>query len=177
MIKSLSRFTFVILLLFLLCVVFSCRQTKEEGITEQDAKIFADHVLEIWNEGNLDRIDEVYAPEIIVRASTFPEDIVGLEGLKNWVDSTHMGFSDFNMTFEEIIVKGDKIITRWTSSGIHTGVLSMPLGELPPTNKKIHISGIAINRMENGKAVEEIVVYNVLELMQQLGFALVPPSF
>ena len=79
------------------------------------------------------------------------------------------------MTFDEIIVKDNKIVTRWASTGTQTGALSMPFGELPATGKTIQVSGMALNSVENGKAVEEIVVFNVLEMLQQLGFTLTPP--
>jgi hypothetical protein len=49
-------------LVFLLCFTFSCQKqvTEEvpEGITEEEAKAFMDATLEIWNEGNLDLVDE-----------------------------------------------------------------------------------------------------------------------
>jgi len=173
--KSLLQLTKIIFLV-LVCITFGCQKQVEEGITEEEAKAMTDRVLEIWNDGNLDLIDDIFAPEIVVKTNSSPEDIVGLEGIKNWVTSTRTAFPDFHMTFDEIIVKGYKIVTRWTSTGTNTGTLSMPLGELSPTGKKIHISGLAINRVENGKAVEELVVYNVLEMLQQLGFTLTPPA-
>ena len=37
-----------------------------------------DKVLEIWNDGNRALVDEVYAPQIVVRTSSFPEDITGV---------------------------------------------------------------------------------------------------
>jgi len=166
----------IIPLVILLCFTLSCQKPAEEGITEEEAKAFIEHVLEIWNDGNLDLVDDVYATEIVVHSSPFPEDIVGIEGLKNWVTGTRTAFPDFHMTFDEIIVKGDKIVTRWTATGTNTDTLSMPLGDLAPTGKKIHISGFAINRVENRKAVEELVVYNVLDMLQQLGFTLTPPQ-
>jgi len=40
----------------------------------------------------------------------------------------------------------------------------------------VHFSGISITKEENGKIVEEWVIYNVLDMMMQLGFTLVPPQ-
>lgn len=139
-------------------------------------KIIKDRVLGIWNEGNLALINEVYAPEAVVRASHFPIPIKGQEGIKNWIVRTRAAFPDFQMTFEEIIIKGDKVVTRWTTTGTHTGNLNMPFVNLPPTGKKVSLSGISIGRIENRKTIEEIVVFNALEMYQQLGFQLTPPS-
>ena len=52
----------------------------------------------------------------------------------------------------------------------------MPFGELPPTDMPIKVSGLAIDEIENGKFVDELVVFNVLEMLQQLGFTLVLPQ-
>ncbi len=80
------------------------------------------------------------------------------------------------MTFDEVIIQGDKIASRFTVTGTNTGPLSMPSGELPPTGKKVRFTGLGIDRVQNGKITEELVVYNVLDLMLQLGFTLTPPQ-
>jgi len=173
--KSLLQFTKVIPLI-LFCFALGCQQQVEEGITEEEAKAITDRVLEIWNTGNLALVDEVYALEVVAHSSSSPEDMVGPEGIKGWVKNTRTAFPDFNMTFDEIIVKGDIIVTRWKSTGTNTGIFHLPSGDLPPTGKKIKVSGIAINRVENGKAVDELVVFNLLDMLQQLGFTLTPPA-
>lgn len=171
-----KKLLMVIPLVFLLCFTFNCQQRVEEGITEEEAKALLDSALEIWNNGNLALVEDVFAPEIVAHTSTFPEDIVGLEGIRNWVKFARTAFPDIYMTFDEVIVKGDKIVARFTVTGTNTGPLSMPFGELPPTGKKVQFSGLGIDRVQNGKITEELVVYNVLEMLQQLGFKLTPPA-
>ena len=171
-----KKLLMIIPLIILLCFTFSCQKPVEEGITEEEAKALLASVLEIWNNGNLALVEDVFAPEIVARTSTFPEDIVGLEGIKNWVTFARTAFPDFHMTFDEVIVKGDKIVARFTFTGTNTGPLSMPFGDLPPTGKKVRITGIGIDLVQNGKIAEELVVYNVLEMLQQLGFTLTPPQ-
>ena len=167
---------FIISLVFLLCFTFSCQQQVEEGITEEEAKALFDSVLEIWNNGNLALVDDVYAQDIVVRTSSLPEDIVGLEGYKNWVTGARTAFPDYHITFDEIIVKGDRIVVLFTSTGTQTGPLSMPFGDLPPTGKKFRTTGLGIERVKNGKITEILAVFNVLEMLQPLGFTLTPPQ-
>jgi predicted ester cyclase len=174
--KSLIRSITIIPLALLLCFAFSCQQQVQEGITEEEAQALLDSALEIWNEGNMALIEDVFAPEIVARTSTFPDDIVGLEGIKGWVTFARTAYPDLHMTFDEVIVKGDKIVASFTFTGTNTGPLSMPAGELPPTGKKVRITGLGIDRVQNGKIVEELVVYNVLDMMLQLGFTLTPPQ-
>lgn len=173
--KSLIQFIKIIPLTLVFCFTLGCLQSLNWGLLKKQ-KLIEDRVLGIWNEGNLALISDVYAPNAVVRTSDFPQDIEGYEGIKNWVTRTRTTFPDFHMTIKEIVVKGNKVVTRWTSTGTNSGPLIMPFGNLPPTGKKVHFSGIAISRVENRKAVEELVVFNVLEMLQQLGFTLVPPS-
>ncbi len=174
--KSTRYFYMILPLVIVSCFCIGCQQQGEEGITEEDAKALFVSVQEIWNNGELALIEDVYAPEIVVRTSTFPEDIVGLEGIKNWITGVRTVFPDYHITFDEIIVKGDKIVVRFTSTGTHTGPTSMPFGDLPPTGKKVRIIGLGIDRVQNGKIIEILAVFNVLDMMQQLGFTLTPPQ-
>jgi steroid delta-isomerase-like uncharacterized protein len=173
---KMKKFLTIIPLVILLCFTIGCQKKAEEGISEEEAKALLDKALEIWNEGNLDLVEDVFAPEIVARTSTFPEDIVGHEGIFEWVKFARTAFPDMQMTFEEIIVKGDKIAATFTLTGTNTGPLTMPTGELPPTGKQVRFKGIGIDYVENGKIVKELVAYNVLEMMMQLGFTLLPPQ-
>ena len=162
-------------IVFLLCFTFGCQQPVEKGVTEEEAKVLFDKVLEIWNNGNLDLVEEVFAPEIIAHTSTFPDDIVGYDGIKDWVKFAHAAFPDLHMTFGEPIIKNDKIVALCTVTGTNTGPMSMPTGELPPTGQKVTFTGIGIDVVKDGKIIKETFVYNVLEMMMQLGFTLTPP--
>ena len=171
--KSLLQITMIIPVILLLCFTFSCQQQVEEGITEEEAKAQMDRVLELWNEGNLALVEEIYAPEIVSHSSSsYYEDIVGFDGVKNRVTSARTVFPDFNLTIEEIIVKGDKIVARWTYTGTNTGSND----ELPPTGKKVRISGITMVQVVNGKCVEERILSDNLDLYLQLGFTFTPPQ-
>jgi predicted ester cyclase len=60
----------------------------------------------------------------------------------------------------------------WTFTGTNTG----PLRGLPPTVNKVKFSGVAIDRVVDGKIVEEWIYYNLLDLFQQLGFTITSPQ-
>lgn len=162
--------------LVLLCFTFGCQQQAEEAITEEQAKAIEDRYVEARNEVNLVLLDEIMDSEIVVHDDGYPEDIFGLEALKNYYTGNHKAFPDFHATIDEMIVKGDKIVVLWTITGTNTGSLHTPFGELPPTGKKVRFSGVAIDRVVNGKVVEEWVFWNVLDILQQLGFTLTPPQ-
>jgi steroid delta-isomerase-like uncharacterized protein len=175
--KSLLQITMIIPLILLLCFTFSCQQQVEEGITEEEAKAFMDAVLDIWNEGNLDLVDDFYSPDYVRHYVDIYEDIVGIDAYKKWIADTRTGFPDFNITLEgEIIAKADKIVLRWIAEGTQTGSLAMPSGELPPTGKKVKFFGVTIIHIVDGKIAEEWLYFNQASQLQQLGFTITPPQ-
>ena len=159
-------------LVILLCFTFGCQKQVEEGITEEEVQAFTDGVLEMWNEANLTIVDEVYAPEIVRHDCGVPEDIVGIENVKNYLENLFNAFPDLHITVDETIVAGNKGAQRWTMTGTNTG----SWGDMPPTGKNVQFSGVSIAHFVNGKAVEIWDFYNVLDMMQQLGFTLTPPQ-
>ena len=152
--------------------IIGCPPLPEKGITEEEAKALLDRALEVYNEGNLDLVEEIFAPEFVVHNSNQPEDIVGLDAYKNYISTLRTGFPDFKVTFDEIIAANDKIVTRFTFSGTHEG----PFGELPATGKKVSVSGLSLGYVADGKLTENWIIYNVLDMNQQLGFTITPPA-
>jgi len=162
----------VVVTLALLCFGFGCQQQAQVTLTEEEAEALFEPYLKIYNEGNLAIADDVIHPEFVLHHCNFPEDLVGIDAFKAFIANNAAAFPDFKLTFDKIITKGDKIVTLWTAEGTNTG----PLGELPPTGKKVRISGLAISRIADGKFAEEWLYFNFLDFYQQLGFTLIPPQ-
>jgi len=57
---------------------------------------------------------------------------------------------DYEFNIDNMIVKGDRVMARYTISGIHKGEL---MGQ-PPTNERVTITGIDVFRLDEGKVVE-----------------------
>ncbi len=64
-----------------------------------------------------------------------------------------------------MIAEGDQVVTRWSGRGTHTG----DLPGIPATGKQTLVTGIQIDRIVNGKVVEDHVNWDTLGLLQQLG--------
>ncbi len=167
-------------LVLLLCFPFSCRRQAREdipaAITEAEAKTIAQKYVDSRNTANLALLDEIYAPGVVVHDSSAPADIIGLDALKAQYSNTHKAIPDLKAAIDDMIVQGDKIAWRWTFSGTQSGLFHTPMGDLPPTDKKVAFSGVAIDRLEKGKIVEEWVYFNVLNFLFQLGFTVTPPQ-
>lgn len=156
-----------VVLVILLAFVISCQQA---GINAQDEERTR-RVLEVWNTGNLELVDEVYSPDYVRHYVDIYEDIVGIDAYKEWVTSTRTTFPDFNVTIHETIKSGDTFASRYTLTGTNTGP-----GNFPPTGKKIKVSGATIIKVAEGKIVEEWLYFNQAAMLTQLGFTITPPA-
>jgi len=172
-----KKLLLILPLIIMLCFAFGCQQKVEEGITEEEAQAIAEGVLEIWNEGNLTLVDEIYSPDYVRHYVDIYEDIVGIDAYKQWITNTRTIFPDFHVTQEgDIIFKDDKIVSRWLADGTNTGPLNTPLGSFPSTGKKVRFYGVFIIHVVEGKIVEEWLYFNQASLLQQLGFTITPPA-
>jgi steroid delta-isomerase-like uncharacterized protein len=150
----------------------SCQPEPGNQVSKEFAQDIASQYLEARNSANLDLLDNIYAQDVVVHDCSAPEDIRGLEALKAFYEASHAGFPDFQIRFDDVLVSENYIIFRGTVEGTHTGTLR----GIPPTGKHIRFSCVAIDRIDADKIVEEWVYFNVLDLLEQLGFsAPMPP--
>ena len=164
-----KKIIFSVLALSLIAGSGSCQEKIDN---EKEMKALADKYLELWNEGNLSLCDEILSPEFVRHTVDVYEDIIGIEAFKEYVTSMRTSYPDFNATLDELIIKGDNIVARWTVTGTNTG----PYGELPPTGKNVKYSGVNISDVVDGKLIEEWVYFNQAAMLNQLGFTITPPE-
>ena len=69
------------------------------------------HHDEVWSRGDLDAIDALYAPDFVGHHPGLP-DWVGREGVKLAVRTIRAAFPDFHESVEDVIVEGDRVVTR-----------------------------------------------------------------
>jgi steroid delta-isomerase-like uncharacterized protein len=133
----------------------------------QDAQaVVLRHHDEIWSRGNLDAVDELYAPDFVGHHPG-QGDWVGRDGVKQAVVRVRRTFPDFTESVEDIVAAGDKVVTRYTASGTHLG----PLGDAPPTGRHVRIAEMAICRVVQGQIAEKWGVIDRFGMFEQLGLS------
>ncbi len=163
-------------LLALACMAMGGDEPAKAGMCEKSVKALLDKVLEMWNKPDLDLIPQLYTADCQAFTSSAPAPYVGHEGIKKWIEANRAMMPDMVMTFPEAVVQGDRIATVWTMTGTQTGPMPMPGGTLPASNRKVSITGLAIDYLKDGKFAKEVVVFNLLDMLMQLGFTLQPPQ-
>ncbi len=134
--------------------------------TETNIAIARRWFEDFWDKGNLGVADEILAPDYIGHGDP-PNRI---EDEKRQVTMLRTAFSEAQVTTEDQIAAGDKVVTRWTSRGMHTGEF---LG-LPPTGKEVTLTGILIQRIAGGRIVEAWGEADLWGVMRQLGMTSAP---
>ena len=133
-------------------------------MSESNKTLLRRDAEEVWNQGNLDAVDELFATDVILHEAP-PGVSPGAKGVKQLIAGYRAALPDFHLTIEDLIAEGDRVVNRWSMTGTHKGEL---MG-IPPTGKKVTSTGISIVRIADGKIAEIWGASDQLGLMQQLG--------
>ena len=131
----------------------------------EENKAVARRFFEIFEQGDLDTLDEIVAPDAVDHDPYNPHADEGLEGARKAIAMYREAFPDLSFEIEDQIAEGDKVVTRWAGTGTHKGEL---LG-FEPTGNRSTTTGIAIDRIEGGKIVESWNSWDTLGMMQSIG--------
>jgi steroid delta-isomerase-like uncharacterized protein len=109
-------------------------------------------------------IDEIVEPDVSFHAPV-PTGATGAQALKQVWPVLLRAFPDLEVTVEDLIEEGDKVVARNTVTGTHLGEY---MG-LPPTGRSITYREIFICRFVNGRIAEIWGVVDVFSQLKQLG--------
>ena len=132
---------------------------------EENKAVVRTFLEDVFGGGDLDLVDELFAPDYALHDPAVPEEVRGPEGIKGYVSMYRGAYPDTRFTIEDQIAEGDEVVTRWTGQGTHEGEL---MG-IAPTGARVTVSGIEFDRVVDGKIAETWVSYDALGMMQQLG--------
>ena len=121
------------------------------------------------NAGDLDGAIAVFAPNAVVHVSGAPDPLT-LEGFKQFGRAMLSAFPGGMSTVEDVIAEGNKVVSRITYRGTHTGDM---MG-IPPTGKSVTVSETIIDQFGDGKIVESWRLFDQMAMMQQLGVIAAP---
>ena len=120
---------------------------------------------EVWDKGNLDVADEVFAADYVRHDPRAADPAPGPEGQKRVAGDFRRAFPDLRFEVELIVAEGDLVAARWHAWGTHSG----PWAMVEPTGRTIDYSGVNFLRVQDGKVVEIWNHRDDLGLMEQIG--------
>lgn len=120
---------------------------------------------EVFTQGDLAIVDDLIAHDDVDHSPPSPERI-GLAVLKDRVTVLRRAFPDLYLIVEGQIVEADRVVTRSTARGTHTGEF---LG-VAPTGRQVAFELIDVNRVgADGRIVEYWVAVDSHSVLLQLG--------
>jgi steroid delta-isomerase-like uncharacterized protein len=122
---------------------------------------------EVWNQGNLAAVDAIFAPDYVGHDSGSPEPVRGREALKRFFAGQRAAIADLQSRIEDLVAAGDRVVVRWTTAGTQQGEL---LG-VPPTGRRVTLTGISILRVAGEQIAEEWTTWDALAVLRELGAA------
>ncbi len=98
----------------------------------------------------------------------------GTESIKRQAMLLRTAIPNLWVTLHEQVAEGDRVASRWTGRGTHSGALMMPAGTVPPIGRSISFDEIRIDRCADGRIVESWFIPDRWGLWQQLGLLPAP---
>ena len=137
-------------------------QADDRGEIEKIRQIAIDFFSEIWNQGDESAIDKFISVNTV---GNDPQFGTGRESFRKKWREWQRAFPDINFRIDDVIVEGNKVVTRWHLTGTQSG----PLEGMPPSNKKVAVDGVSIDEIKNGKLISGFDAWDSLNFRKQLG--------
>ncbi len=134
-----------------------------DATLEANKELFLQYV-EAYNNKNVDRLDELMAPDF-ARHSQAATEVNSLEEFKADLAQAAEAFPDAYMEFETIVAEGDKV----AAYGTWTGTQEAAWGPFPGTGQRADLKFFYLFRVEDGKLAEMWTEWDNVGFLTQLG--------
>jgi predicted SnoaL-like aldol condensation-catalyzing enzyme len=115
----------------------------------------AEQLVECWNTGKLELIDEVLSPKFIRHEPEIDGSATGRDDYKQTIKRYRGILANFHTEATDIIEQGNKIAFRFKTTGKSNG-------------RPVIFEGVNILRVEGNKVVEDWVYFDVAGLKNRL---------
>ena len=149
--------------IFLLGTLFAFSACAQMDKTAETNAALADRfAAEVWNNGNLDLIDEMIAADFVrhLPNSWHTPKIEGAVAFKEYMTNIRTIYPDFHREVQKRIAEGDMVASSWTVTGTNKDL-----------DKMISVRGMSMTRYADGKAAEEWVTWDTADMQDQLAAA------
>ena len=106
---------------------------------------------------------DFYDDSLIIHG--FPPNLpANKEGFKQFIYLLWKAFPDIRITFEDIIIEGNRVACRYNLAGTHKG----DFVNLQPMGKQFRVNGMTIFSFHDAKVIERWNIVDMMSLMEQL---------
>ena len=138
-------------------------------MSSQDNVAVARTFHQAWDERNPDRGAAVIADDCEFIDVPRGEIQRGPEAYRQDYERWRTAFPDGTIEITNVIAEGDWVVVEFVNSGTNTGPLQTPIGDFPPTNRRVEVSYCSVMQIKNGKVISGRDYYDVSTILRQLG--------
>jgi len=134
-------------------------------MSENDNLAITRQAWAAWNAHDPDAWIKLLDEKQVTESDTIPQPIRGHEGARPFMQMYVKAFPDLHFSVDQMIARGDYVITRYTATGTHKG----DLAGIPPTGRHAETHGCTVGEIKNGKIVRQWIYWDTGHLLRQLG--------
>jgi predicted ester cyclase len=147
--------------------VSAMKAEKADTTRQENQAVVQRFYEEVVNQKHVDVMKEVFDAEMVEHNLGYIPDT----GVRD-VD-LFAAFPDMQLKVDLWVIEGDLLTAVVTVSGTHTGA---ELAGVAPSGNPVTFSQIDIWHVENGKITEVWHNFAVADILEQIGYTLVPPA-
>lgn len=117
--------------------------------------------LRAWCSGDTKAFEEIVAPGYVRHSKTSDEHV---DDVIKQIEASHEAFTDFNVEILRSVENEGMIAIHWQANGLHTGSFM----DVPPTGRKVVVSGAAFIKHADGRILEEHTVWDPRDLLNAI---------
>lgn len=126
---------------------------------EANKAVVRRYIEEVINEGKIDLIDTLFAPNMREKVKGF---------IASGGDDP---FPDGREEIQSLVAEGNTVVAHWILRGTHRNTF---IG-IPATGKTIEAHGFSIYFFEDGQIVHDLMVFDNYDVLEQLGATITAP--
>jgi steroid delta-isomerase-like uncharacterized protein len=127
-----------------------------------------DKWTEAFNSHDVGKFADMLADDVVFHAPGGMNG-EGKDACAQYIAGWLAGFPDAHAEVKAVHITGDVAVEEGTFTGTHDGVLHTPDGDIPPTGRRVTADYIQVNRFRDGKNTYSNLMYDQLEMLEQLG--------
>jgi SnoaL-like polyketide cyclase len=124
-------------------------------------------IAAIWNRGDLDVADELFAPEYVNHHGLISDLVRGPEAIKISAAFHRLAFPGLRVVIEDLNTDGDTVVLSWTATSESPGRAA---GRNTLGTSERSLKGITRSRFADGKIAESWTEWNQIGVLRDLGF-------
>ncbi len=136
--------------------------------THEQRALVSEYIAWVWNQGDPTALEELTAPSFSYRLGDQPPR--DRKAMREFLESTRTAFPDWRVDIADLVLGEELVAVRWVGTVTHQG----PFYGIPPTGRRIRVSGINLYRIADGRVYEEWEQTDSLSMLRQLG--VLPPE-